>query len=110
MKINFKEIQKSFVHVFGGKVLTGDLFLRNIRFIIVIIIIMLVFISHRYTVLHQMSEIEKLQRELKDAKYESLNIASDLTEASRQGEIEKMVEKEGMGLKISQDPVYRIRK
>lgn len=110
MKIKFSKIQKSFVHVFGGSVLTGDLFLRNIRFIALVVVIIFFFISHRYTVLRQMSEIEKLQRELKDAKYESLTISSDLTEASRQSEIEKKVEKEGLGLNVSKEPVYRIKK
>jgi hypothetical protein len=71
---------------------------------------MFVYISHVYTLSNQMAEIERLQRELKDAKYESQNIASDLTGASLQSEIEKMLEKEGIALGVSQDPVYRIKK
>ena len=110
MRFKFDKIQKSFVHVFGGSVLTGSLFLRNIRFIVLVVVIIFIFISHRYTVLRQMSEIEKLQRELKDAKYESLTISSDLTEVSRQSEIEKMLEKEGVALEVSKEPVYRIKK
>lgn len=80
------------------------------RFIIAIVIIMFFFISHRYSVLQKMSDIERLQRELKDAKYESLTISSKLTEASRQAEIEKKVEQAGLELQVTNEPVYRIQK
>lgn len=98
------------MHVFGGSVLTENFFLRNMRFIIVVVVIMLIFISHRYAVLQKMSDIERLQRELKDAKYESLTISSNLTEASRQAEIEKKVQESGLELQVANEPVYRIKK
>lgn len=110
MKFKFDNIRKSFVHVFGGSVLTEHFFLKNMRFIIVIVLIMLLFIGHRYTVLQRMSEIERLEQELKDAKYESLTISSKLTEASRQSEIEKRVEEAGLELKVTNEPVYYIHK
>ena len=110
MKFKFDNIRKSFVHVFGGSVLTENFFLKNMRFILMIVLIMLLFISHRYTVLQRMSQIERLEQELKDAKYESLTISSSLTEASRQGEIEKRVEEAGLELKVTNEPVYYINK
>ena len=110
MKIKFDNIRKSFVHVFGGRVLTEDFFLRNMRFILVIVLIMFLFISHRYTVLQRMSEIESLERVLKDAKYESLTISSRLTEASRQGEVERRVAEAGLELRVTNEPVYYIGK
>ncbi|MDD4416768.1 MAG: FtsL-like putative cell division protein, partial [Proteiniphilum sp.] len=93
-----------------GSVLTEDLFLKNMRFILIIVLIMFLFISHRYTVLQRMSEIERLQKVLTDVKYESLTISSSLTEASRQGEIERRVEEEGLDLKVINEPVYHIGK
>ena len=110
MKFKFDSIRKSFVRVFGGSVLTENFFLRNMRFILFTVLIMILFISHRYSVLERMSEIERLQRVLIDAKYEALTISSNLTEASRQGEIERRVEEAGLDLKITNEPVYRIRK
>lgn len=109
-KPDFEKIRKSFVHIFGGTILTEEFFIRNMRFILVLLIIIFVFISHRYTVLQRMSEIENLQRELKDAKYEALTISSQLTKASRQTEIERMVEQYGLELQVSSEPVYRIQK
>lgn len=108
MKIKFDNIRKSFVHVFGGSVLTEDFFLRNMRFILVLVVVVILFISHRYTMLQGMSDVERLQQELKDVKYEALTISSSLTEASRQGEIEKRVEEAGLDLKVSNEPVYYI--
>ena len=110
MKIKFDNIRKSFVHVFGGSVLTENFFLRNMRFILVVVLIMILFISHRYAVLQQMSEIERLERVLKDAKYESLTISSSLTEAGRQGEIERRVAEAGLELTVTNEPVYYIDK
>lgn len=110
MKIKLAGIKKSFVHIFGGSVLTENFFLKNMRFILIIVAIMLFFISHRYTVLQKMSDIERLQRELKDAKYESLTISSKLTEASRQAQIERRVQEAGLDLQVADEPVYRIKK
>ena len=110
MKVKFDNIRRSFVHVFGGSVLTENFFLRNMRFILVVVLIMFLFISHRYTVLQKMSEIERLERVLKDARYESLTISSALTEASRQGEIERRVAEAGLELKVSNEPMYHVGK
>lgn len=110
MKMKLDNIRKSFVHIFGGSVLTENFFLRNMKFIIIVVVIMLFFISHRYTVLQKMSDIERLQRELKDAKYESLTISSKLTEASRQTQIERRVQDAGLELHVADEPVYRIKK
>lgn len=108
MKIS--NIRKSFVHVFGGSVLTENFFVKNMPFIIILVVIMILFTSHRYTVLQKISEMERLKVELKDAKYESLDISSHLTEASRRGQIEKMVEESGLELKVNNEPVYSIKK
>ncbi|MCE5206091.1 MAG: hypothetical protein LLF80_08335 [Porphyromonadaceae bacterium] len=110
MKLKFDNIRKSFVHVFGGSVLTENYFLRNMRFIVSIVLIMLLFIGHRYKVLQRMSEIERLEQVLKDAKYESLTISSSLTEASRQGEIERRVMEAGLELKVTGEPNYYLNK
>ncbi len=108
MKFKFDNIRKSFVHVFGGSVLTENFFLRNMRFILALVLVMILFISHRYNMLQSMSDIERLQQMLKDVKYESLTISSSLTEASRQGEIERRVEEAGLNLIVTNEPVYYI--
>lgn len=110
MNLKIGNIKKSFVHVFGGSVLTENFFVKNMVFILIIVVIMIFFISHRYSVLQKISEMERLKTELKDAKYESLTISSDLTEASRQGQIEKMIEQAGLEIQVANEPFYRIQK
>ena len=102
-------IRKSFVHVFGGSVLTEGVFVRNLRFIITLLFIMFIFISYRYSVLRKMAEVESLERQLKDAKYEALSISAELTKASRQSEIEQRIAREGLDLKVSDQPFYVIK-
>ena len=106
--MNLGKIKKSFFHVFGGNILTEKFIVNNMRFFVALLIIIFVFISHRYTMLQGMSDIERLQQELKDVKYEALTISSSLTEASRQGEIERRVEEAGLELQISNEPVFYI--
>lgn len=108
--MKFSRLRKSFVRVFGGNILTENFIINNMRFFVMLLIVVFVFISHRYTYLQKMTEIEKLQRELKDAKYESLTISSSLTQASRQTEIEKLIVKYGLDIKISNEPIYYIKK
>lgn len=108
--MKMSNIRKSFVHVFGGNVLTEHFFSRNMTFIVILVVVMILFINHRYIVIKRISEMEKLKVELKDAKFESLNISSDLTEASRQGYIERMLEQSGLDLKVTNEPVYLIKK
>lgn len=110
MNPKLDRVRKSFVHVFGGSVLTENFFMRNMRFIVILLVIIFLFISHRYTVLQKMSEAESLQRELKDAKYEAITISANLTEAGRQGVIENRIVNEGLELKMINEPVYRIKK
>jgi cell division protein FtsL len=107
--MKFDKIRKSFVRVFGGNILTESFIINNMRFFAILLIIIFVFISHRYSYLQQMSEIERLQRELKDAKYESLTISSSLTEAGRQTEIEKLIKQYGLEIEISNEPIYYIK-
>lgn len=108
--MKLSDIRKSFVHVFGGNILTEDLFAKNLSFIIMLVVVMILFISQRYTVLRRISEMERLKVELKDAKFESLNISSNLTELSRRSQIEVMVKNSGLELETTKEPVYIIRK
>lgn len=110
MKLKLDNIRRSFVRVFGGSMLTEQFFTRNMRFIAAVVLVMFLFISHRYVVLDRMAEVERLQQELRDAKYEALTISSNLIEASRQGEIERRVEQAGLDLKVTNEPLYHIER
>lgn len=110
MRVKLKDIKKNIMHVLGGTILTEDFFLKNTRFMLVVFVIMVLYISNRYSCISKMSEIESLKRELKDVKYESLTISSDLTGVSRQTQVQTLVDQNDLKLKTPSEPAYKIKK
>ncbi|MEN9918373.1 MAG: hypothetical protein RL662_809 [Bacteroidota bacterium] len=108
MSIQFKDIRKKVMHVLSGTILTEDFFLKNTRFMLVVFVIMLFYISNRYTCISKLAEIESLKKELKDAKYESITISSELTGISRQMQVRSLIEKNELELKAPTDPSYLV--
>ncbi len=108
MKVRLKAIKKNVMHVLSGTILTEDFFVKNTRFIVVVFVIMVLYISNRYSCISKMAEIQSLTTELKDAKYESQNISSQLTGISRQAQVRSLIEKNGLGLKTSIEPAYKV--
>lgn len=105
-----KDIKKKIMYILGGTVLTEDFFWKNARFIITVCVIIVLYISNRYSCIEKMAKIESLQQELKDAKYESLTISADLMGLSRESKAEDMVQKGGVDLKQTAEPFYKIKK
>ncbi|MDR3058921.1 MAG: FtsL-like putative cell division protein [Dysgonomonas sp.] len=105
-----KDIKKKIMYILGGTVLTEDFFWKNARFIITVFIIIVLYISNRYSCIEKMAKIERLQRELKDAKYESLTISAQLMGVSRESKVEDLVQRNGVDLKQTTEPTYKIKK
>lgn len=98
------------MHVLSGTILTEDFFVKNFRFIVVIFCVAALYISNRYSCISKQAEIESLKAELKDAKYESQTISSELTSMSRQTQVKSLIEKNGLDLKMSNQPLYKVEK
>jgi cell division protein FtsL len=105
-----RDIKKKIMYILGGTVLTEDFFWKNARFIITVFIIIVFYISNRYSCIEKMAKIESLQRELKDAKYESLTISAELMGVSRESKVEDLVQKNGVDIALTKDPTYKIKK
>lgn len=105
-----KDVKKKIMYILGGTVLTEDFFWKNARFFITVFIILVLYISNRYTCIEKRARIESLQRELKDAKYESLTIASELMGVSRESRVEDLVKKNGVEISQTEEPTYKIKK
>jgi cell division protein FtsL len=98
------------MYIISGSILTEDFFVKNTLFIGVMLVLMVLYISNRYSCIEQISKIESLQKELKDAKYEYQTISSELTGISRQSHVQKLIEENQLGLQISNKPTYEIHK
>ena len=69
-----------------------------------------IYISNHYAVIMNLSEIDTLQKELTDVKYEALTISSQLMRESRQSFVREMVNERGLELEDSTTPPYTISK
>jgi len=105
-----KDVKKKIMYILGGTVLTEDFFWKNARFFITVFIIIVLYISNRYSCIEKMASIENLQRELKDAKYESLTISAKLISVSRESKVEELVQKNGVDISLTEEPTYKIEK
>jgi len=106
-----KTSYKSFVNeIFDGSFMTKDALRRNIKLILLIVACIFVYISNHYAVIMSLSEIDTLQKELTDVKYDALTISSELMRESRQSFIRDKVNERGLGLEDSMTPPYTIAK
>lgn len=107
--MSIKDIRRKIMYVLGGNILAEDIIVKNTRFIIVFIIILLLYISNRFSCIDKMSQIETLQRELKDVKYESLTISAKLVGVSRETKVESLVKSKGVDIQLNTEPVYKVK-
>ena len=95
--------------ILGGDILSGQLVRNNIWLILLIVVFMIIYISNRYSVQKDLIEIDKLNIELKDAKYRALSSSSQLTEKTRESHILEMLKtNKDSVLKIADRPPYII--
>ena len=95
--------------ILGGDILSTRLLRNNIWLIITAVIFTIVYISNRYSVQKYLIEIDKLQKELEDAKYRALSSSSQLTEKTRESHILEILKtRKDSVLKMSDRPPYII--
>ena len=68
------------------------------------------FIGNRYTCMQKLREIDRLQQQLRDVRFEALSISSELTGNSRQSQIELLIEEQGIDLEGAKTPPYELYK
>ncbi|MCK9311475.1 MAG: FtsL-like putative cell division protein [Bacteroidales bacterium] len=104
-----KSSYRAFINeIFDGSFMTKDALRRNIKLILLIVACIFVYIGNHYAVIMKLSEIDTLQKELTDVKYEALTISSQLMRESRQSYVRKMVTERGLDLEDSNIPPYKI--
>ncbi len=114
-KLQKKGNRKGSYQVFLNELLDGsflekDVMRRNALLFLLMVGLIIVYISNHYAVIMRLSEIDSLQKELTEAKYEALTRTSDLMRESRQSFIQDMITQKGMALENSTIPPYTIAK
>lgn len=95
--------------ILGGDVLSTSLIRRQIWLFLLISAFIIVYIANRYSCQQDIIEIDRLENQLKDAKYKALSSNSKLTEKSRQSNVLEMLKnKKDSTLQMPTQPPYVI--
>ncbi len=95
--------------ILGGDILTAQIIRRQIWLVLLVVIFVIVYISNRYSIQKDLIEIDQLQTQLQDAKYNALSSSSQITEKSRESNVLEMLKnnKDSI-LHIATQPPYII--
>lgn len=98
------------LYILGGGILKEDFILKHTKMILLIVILAFVYIGNRYVCMQKLKDIDRLERQLRDVRFEALSVSSELTGHSRQSQIEALIEKQGIGLEAPVTPPYELHK
>ena len=108
-KVEQKEIRKGSVwDVFDGSVLTRDRVVKQLPFVLFLTFLIILYIGNRYHAENVVRETILLQTELKELRAQAISTASELEFISRQSEVAKRVDRNGLGLKEAVNPPLKI--
>lgn len=93
--------------ILGGDILYTSTIRAQIGVFVLITAFVLAYISSRYSYQQKLIELDKLNKELQDAKYKALSSSSQLTEKSRESNVLNMLKAhKDTTLKIATQPPY----
>ena len=98
------------MYILGGGILKEDFVVRHTKMIVLIVVLLFFYISNQYTCMIKIREIDSLQEQLKDAKYEALSTSAQLTGNTRPSQVEELVKHHELGLEKAKTPPYKLRK
>jgi len=106
-----KKKKPSLSYIFGGRVLTEDFIVKQSGLLLLIFFLILVFITNRYYCAKQLTEMDRLKRELSTLKNEQIDLTHELSSISGQSNIEELLKKRGIELKKDNtNKIYQIKK
>ncbi|MDD4114066.1 MAG: FtsL-like putative cell division protein [Massilibacteroides sp.] len=103
-----KEKKLSLLYILGGGILKEDFILKHTKMIVLVVVLIFFFIGNRYTCMQKLREIDRLQQQLRDVRFEAHSITTELTGNSRQSQIELLIEEQGIELEVAQTPPYEL--
>ena len=96
--------------VLNGSLLTRDIILKNIVFVIWLTFLGIVYIGNSYHAEKVARSIIRLQRDVKELRAESITTTTELMRLNRQSQIQQMIRTNRLELKESTEPPYKIKK
>lgn len=75
----------------GGDILARGWMRRQMGLFVMLVVLALLYITNRYSAEQELIEIDTLKKEYEEIKYRALTRSSELTERSRQSQLEEMM-------------------
>ncbi len=95
--------------ILGGDILSAQLVRHNVWLFMLVVLFTVVYVAFRYQCQQDMILIDRMEAELKDAKYKALSSSSTLTERCRESHVlEVLRQNRDSVLHISDQPPYII--
>lgn len=101
------KVANAFCKIFEGKILNAQMVRRQVWLCVLIVVFTCVYVGVRYQCQQDMIAIDKLEKELKDAKYKDLSSSSTLTERCRESKVlDMLANNKDSVLHIAEQPPY----
>ncbi len=106
---NSRKTQDTFLlRTLHGRIISIDFFRRNWWVVLGVVVMLMVYITNRYTCQTQMERIRSLERELEVARTERVRAKSAYMSKIRESSIQEMVDSLGLGITVQEQPPYRL--
>lgn len=93
--------------ILGGDFLTADMVRRQIWLFMLMVVFTIVYVAFRYQCQQDLIAIDKLEKEVLDAKYRALSCSSTLTERCRESRVlETLKQNKDSLLHVADQPPY----
>lgn len=91
-----------------GRILADKVIRKNIRFILFLTALGIIYIANGYNAEKLYKKKVRMEKEVRDLRFESITTASQLMYISKQSEVKKRINKEGLNLQESKEPPVKI--
>ena len=103
-------LESSVKELLDGRILADKVIRRNIAFILFLTFLGIFYIANGYSTEKLYKKKVKMEREVRELRFESITTAARLMFISKQSEVKKRVNEEGLNLQESKEPPLKLYK
>lgn len=108
-KEDLKEtLENSVEELLDGRILADKVIRRNIAFILFLTFLGLFYIANGYSTEKLYKKKVKMEKEVQELRFESITSAAQLMFMSKQSEVKKRINREGLNLQESKEPPVKL--
>lgn len=93
-----------------GRILSVDFFRRNWLVVLGVVVMLMVYMTNRYTCQTQMERIQRLEKDLEVAKTERIRAKSTYMSRIRESSMQHLVDSMRLGITVQEQPPFKLSK